>query len=121
MSLNNDNNNVNVILTYTISTAVDVPVFQSFNSVLSILSYLCKAPLVEKGGRVVNALFKQRASIENLLRSLLSLPPINHMDLQYKCSDRSQWHEELKQPIRKEKEFETRPIAPIINGVLAGH
>lgn len=95
--------------------------FQSFNSVLSILSYLLKAPLVEKEGRVVNALFKQRASIENILRSLLSLPPVNHMDLQFKCSDRTQWYEELKQPIMKVKELEnTRPIARLIDGITGG-
>ncbi|CAG2115605.1 unnamed protein product [Medioppia subpectinata] len=92
--------------------------YQSFNSVLSLLSYLCKAPLVERGGRVVNALFKQRASIENILRALLSLPPLNHMDLEYKCSDRMQWHEELKHPIRSDKQLESKQsIAPITNGI----
>jgi len=96
--------------------------FQSFNSVLSLLSYLCKAPLVERGGRVVNALFKQRAAIENVLRALLSLPPVNHMDLEFKCSDRSQWHEELRHPITTEKKLEkTQPIAPISNGITGGH
>lgn len=67
--------------------------FQRFNSVLSILSYLCKAPLVERGAKVVNALFKQRACIENLLRALLALPPINHLDFQYKLSKRELWYE----------------------------
>ncbi|XP_054168344.1 uncharacterized protein LOC128965631 [Oppia nitens] len=96
--------------------------FQSFNSVLSLLTYLCKAPLVERGGRVINALFKQRASIENILRALLSLPPVNHMDLEFKCSDRSQWHEELKHPIKKERLLsDNPPIAPIINGNTGGH
>ncbi|EDO40192.1 predicted protein [Nematostella vectensis] len=42
--------------------------FQNFNSVLSILSYLLKAPLVPSGAPVVNALFKQRACIENIFR-----------------------------------------------------
>lgn len=67
--------------------------FQKFNSVLSVLSYLCKAPLVERGARVVNALFKQRSCIENLLRALISLPPINHLDFEFKLSDRSAWYE----------------------------
>lgn len=61
--------------------------YQKFNSVMSILSYLCKAPLVERGGRVVNALFKQRATIENMMRALLSLPPVNHLDMQFKVSN----------------------------------
>lgn len=42
--------------------------FQSFNSVLSILSYLLKAPLVPKNTPLVNALFKQRSCIENIFR-----------------------------------------------------
>lgn len=69
--------------------------FQKFNAVLSVLSYLCKAPLVERGAKVYNALFKQRGCIENLLRALISLPPINHMDLKYKLSKREQWHQQV--------------------------
>lgn len=67
--------------------------YQKFNAVLSVLSYLCKAPLVERGAKVVNALFKQRACIENLLRALIALPPINHLDFQYKLSKRDDWCE----------------------------
>lgn len=60
--------------------------FQSFSSVLSLLSYLCKAPLVPKGAPVVNALFKQRAAIENVLRACLALPPVNHMLLEHRIA-----------------------------------
>jgi len=69
--------------------------YQKFNAVLSVLSYLCKAPLVERGAKVVNALFKQRSCIENLLRALVALPPINHMDFQYKLSRRQDWFESV--------------------------
>ncbi|KAK3095457.1 hypothetical protein FSP39_014917 [Pinctada imbricata] len=58
--------------------------FQSFNSVLSILSYMCKAPLVPRGTPVVNALFKQKACIENIMRACLGLAPINYMMLEQK-------------------------------------
>lgn len=58
--------------------------FQKFNSVLSILSYLCKAPLVPRGTPVINALFRQRCCIENILRACVGLAPINHMLLEYK-------------------------------------
>lgn len=71
--------------------------YQKFNAVLSVLSYLCKAPLVERGAKVVNALFKQRSCIENLLRALISLPPINHLDFQYKLSKREMWYEYVNQ------------------------
>ncbi|KAI8122018.1 Inositol-3-phosphate synthase [Lucilia cuprina] len=53
-----------------------------FKPVLSILSYLCKAPLVPEGAQVVNSLFRQRAAIENILRGCIGLAPINHMTLE---------------------------------------
>nr|KAG5686075.1 hypothetical protein BaRGS_030690 [Batillaria attramentaria] len=59
--------------------------FHGFNSVLSILSFLCKAPLVPAGTPVVNALFRQRACIENVLRACIGLSPVNHMLLEYKA------------------------------------
>ena len=55
-----------------------------FNSILSILSYLLKAPLVPAGTPVVNALFKQRACIENVIRACIGLQPGNHMLLEHK-------------------------------------
>lgn len=58
--------------------------FQSFHSVLSILSYLCKAPLVPPGTPVINSLFRQRSCIENILRACIGLPPTSHMLLEYK-------------------------------------
>lgn len=58
--------------------------FSTFHPVLSILSYLCKAPLVPNGTPVINALFKQRLCIENVLRACLSLPPDNSMLLEHK-------------------------------------
>ncbi|XP_069937831.1 inositol-3-phosphate synthase 1-B-like [Cherax quadricarinatus] len=60
------------------------PDFQAFNSALSILSYLCKAPVVPAGTPVVNSLFRQRSCIENVLRACIGLQPINHMLLEYK-------------------------------------
>lgn len=83
-----------------------VTTFQSFNSVLSILSYLCKAPLVPRGAPVINALARQRQCIENLFRGCLGLPPTNHLDLEHKLSDPSAWRTE--QPDRiKPQEMET--------------
>jgi len=52
--------------------------------VLSILSFLCKAPLVPRGTPLVNALFRQRACIDNILRACVGLAPINNMLLEYK-------------------------------------
>lgn len=67
--------------------------YQSFNSVLSVLSYLLKSPLTERNATAVNSLFKQRYVIENLLRALVSLPPINFLDFKFKMSDQSKWFE----------------------------
>ncbi|CAK9298659.1 unnamed protein product [Gordionus sp. m RMFG-2023] len=58
--------------------------FQPFHPVMSVLSYLLKAPLVPKGAPVINALFKQKSCIENLIRACVGLPPENHMLLEYK-------------------------------------
>lgn len=59
--------------------------YTSFHSVLSVLSYLCKAPLVPKDTPVVNALFKQRACIENILRACIGLQPDSNMLLEHKA------------------------------------
>lgn len=58
--------------------------FEPFHCVLSILSYLLKAPLVPEGTPVVNALFRQRACLENVFRACVGLAPENHMLLEYK-------------------------------------
>ncbi|XP_011646772.1 inositol-3-phosphate synthase 1-A [Pogonomyrmex barbatus] len=60
--------------------------FSGFHSILSILSYLCKAPLVPQGTPVINALFRQRAAIENILRACLSLSPEDNMLLEHKVN-----------------------------------
>ena len=60
--------------------------YQGFHTILSLLSYLLKAPLVPQGTPVVNALFKQRAAIENILRACIALPPQNNMLLEFKIS-----------------------------------
>jgi len=57
--------------------------FQNFHPVLSILSYLCKAPLVPEGAPCINALFKQRACIDNVLKACVGLAPENNMRLQH--------------------------------------
>lgn len=57
---------------------------QGFHTVLSLLSFLFKAPLVPPGSPVVNALFRQRSCIENIFRACVGLPPQNHMLLEHK-------------------------------------
>ncbi|KFM68884.1 Inositol-3-phosphate synthase 1-A, partial [Stegodyphus mimosarum] len=86
-------------ISFRILSSAD-PTFQPFNSVLSILSYLCKAPLVPKGAPVVNALAKQRACIENLFRGCLGLPPLNHLAIEHKLSNPSSWCTEQPEHIR---------------------
>eukprot|EP00163_Fabomonas_tropica_P033013 TRINITY_DN8508_c1_g1_i1.p1 TRINITY_DN8508_c1_g1~~TRINITY_DN8508_c1_g1_i1.p1 ORF type:complete len:541 (+),score=198.30 TRINITY_DN8508_c1_g1_i1:27-1625(+) len=58
--------------------------FDHFHPVLSILGYLLKAPLVPEKTPLVNALFRQRACIENILRACVGLPPDNMMLLEFK-------------------------------------
>jgi len=57
--------------------------FENFHPVLNILSYLLKAPMVPPGKPVVNALFKQRSCIDNVLKACVGLPPDNNMKLEH--------------------------------------
>ncbi|EHH25790.1 hypothetical protein EGK_15624, partial [Macaca mulatta] len=52
---------------------------QTFHPMLSLLSFLFKAPLVLLGSRVVNALFRQCSCIDNIVRACVGLPPQNHV------------------------------------------
>lgn len=52
---------------------------QPFHPVAVLLSYLTKAPVVPEGMPVVNALSKQRAMLENVMRACIGLAPNNDM------------------------------------------
>lgn len=58
--------------------------WESFHPVLSLLSYMLKAPLVPDGAPVVNALFAQRCAIVNFMRACLGLAPDNYMTLEHR-------------------------------------
>lgn len=58
--------------------------YAHMRSVLSILSYLLKAPAVPEGTPVINALNRQRMCIENILRALVGLAPENNMLMECK-------------------------------------
>lgn len=51
--------------------------YENFNSILSILSFMLKAPL--SVGKPVNSLFRQRKAIENLLKVCIGLPCNNDL------------------------------------------
>jgi len=59
--------------------------FQRFHPVLSVLSFLLKAPLVPSKTPIVNAYFKQRSCIENILKACVGLPAEHNMLLEGKC------------------------------------
>ncbi|KAI5291994.1 Myo-inositol-1-phosphate synthase [Ascosphaera acerosa] len=61
----------------------DAP-YRKFHSVLSVLSYMLKAPMTPPGTPVVNALSKQRAAVTNILRACVGLQPENDMTLEHK-------------------------------------
>lgn len=90
------------------------PEFQSFNSVLSILSYLLKAPVVPRGAPVVNALFKQRACIENIFRACVGLPPLHNMELEHKVRHPSQWKSKEENSIFYSKLSEVNTISEFL-------
>ncbi|KAJ1833102.1 Myo-inositol-1-phosphate synthase [Coemansia sp. RSA 2711] len=59
--------------------------WRPFHSVLSILSYMLKAPVVPPNTPVVNALAKQRMAMENIMRAFVGLAPNNEMLLEHKA------------------------------------
>jgi len=59
----------------------------TLHPVLSLLSYLLKAPMVPRGTPVVNSLFRQREAITNFLRACIGLPPDSHMALEHRMHD----------------------------------
>eukprot|EP01048_Picozoa_sp_COSAG05_P022536 COSAG05_NODE_4547_length_1469_cov_3.768495_2_plen_221_part_00 len=56
--------------------------FSSFHPILTLLHYMLKAPFVPEGVPVVNALFRQKSQIENLLRACRGLKPNTNMRLE---------------------------------------
>lgn len=62
----------------------DMTKYSTFHSVMALLSYMLKAPMVAPGTPVVNALGRQRTAIENVLRACIGLAPNNDMGLEHK-------------------------------------
>jgi len=60
--------------------------FQNFDSILSVLSYWLKAPLVPAGTPVINALAKQQRCVTNILCALLGLTADTDMGLEHKTT-----------------------------------
>lgn len=58
--------------------------YKNFHSVLSVLSYMLKAPMTPPGTPVVNALAKQRAALTNIFRACVGLEPESDMTLEHK-------------------------------------
>ncbi|KAK9841057.1 hypothetical protein WJX81_008351 [Elliptochloris bilobata] len=57
---------------------------RALHPVAALLSYLTKAPLVPDGTPVINALGRQRAMLENVMRACIGLAPDNNMMLEFK-------------------------------------
>lgn len=81
--------------------------WEAFHPVLSLLSYMLKAPLVPNGAPVVNALFAQRQAITNVLRACLGLAPENHMSLEHRFESTL---EELEKVSAMEKASKKRRV-----------
>merc|ERR1719433_1968198 len=58
--------------------------YQHMKPVLSVLSYLLKAPMVNAEAPVINALFRQRDTIVNLFRACRGLPIESNLLLEHK-------------------------------------
>ena len=58
--------------------------YKTFHNVLSILSYMLKAPLTPPGTPIINTLAKQRGTLTNIFRAYVSLEPESDMTLEHK-------------------------------------
>ena len=76
--------------------------YERFHPVLSLLSFLLKAPLVPEGVPVVNALFPQRQAIVNVMRACIGLSPQNHMLLEQVAAKVPVMHLDLQQDLHPE-------------------
>jgi myo-inositol-1-phosphate synthase len=63
----------------------DGAAYASMAPVLSVLGFYMKIPRVPRGEPIVNALGRQRACLENMLRALVGLPPEGNLLLSTKC------------------------------------
>lgn len=59
--------------------------YSGMETALSVLGFYMKIPRVPPGEPIVNALGRQKACIENLLRALVGLPPESNLLLERKC------------------------------------
>eukprot|EP00537_Pseudo-nitzschia_pungens_P017786 CAMPEP_0172407910 /NCGR_PEP_ID=MMETSP1061-20121228/75582_1 /TAXON_ID=37318 /ORGANISM="Pseudo-nitzschia pungens, Strain cf. pungens" /LENGTH=538 /DNA_ID=CAMNT_0013144025 /DNA_START=112 /DNA_END=1728 /DNA_ORIENTATION=+ len=80
--------------------------WERFHPVLSLLSYMLKAPLVPNGAPVINALFTQREAIKNVMRACLGLGPENHMALEHR------FESTLKDQQQQQQQKQTSPEPP---------
>lgn len=71
-------------ITWKINDGVATKDYKNFHSVLSILSYMLKAPLTPPGTPVINALAKQRGALTNIFRACVGLEPESDMTLEHK-------------------------------------
>lgn len=58
--------------------------FEAMHPILSVLSFLLKAPLVPSHAPVINALMKQRKAIETLLRATVGLPAVDDLVIEHR-------------------------------------
>lgn len=65
--------------------SVDESTYSGMETALSILGFYMKIPRTPPGEPIVNALGRQKACIENMLRALVGLPPESHLLLDTKC------------------------------------
>jgi myo-inositol-1-phosphate synthase len=59
--------------------------YHRFNSVLSTLGYLCKAPLTDVDTPLVNSLFRQKEALNNLFKACAGLHCDDNLLLEFKC------------------------------------
>lgn len=64
---------------------IDDGEWKYFNNVLSVLGYLCKAPLNVEGTPMINNLWRQKEGLNNIFRACVGLGVEEHSLLEFRC------------------------------------
>ena len=64
----------------------NIPKFQRFDTLLSALGYLTKAPKTKNEAPLINSLFRQKNGIENLLKVCAGIPLEDNILLEFRAS-----------------------------------
>ena len=93
---------------------------EGLHTVLSLLSYFFKSPVVPAGAPVINGLHRQRDALVNFLRALIGLPPDSSVDLEARLVSEHDPKGERERERERERELADELQLPVVQVATAG-